>query len=156
MFLLCFYVSDRVLIAFLAQPHASVSDSSFYKHIDCDLPDPHRARQLLVWSAARAMTRLSEASSSNSNSKFKPSSSGSGKDPPPLDEREKQILKTVQDDFIRMLAEKKIDTSVYGHGPDDKAGDDRHLKPNEQNVKNKEREVKFQEHIERFVIGLNT
>jgi kinetochore protein Mis13/DSN1 len=140
----------------LAQPHPSVSDSSFYKHIDCDLPDPHRARQLLVWSAARAMTRLSESSSSNSQSTSKPSSSGSGKDPPPLDEHRKQILKTVQDDFIRMLAEKKIDTSVYGHGPDGKASDERPLKPNEQNVKNKEREIKFREHIERFVVSLNS
>ncbi|KAG0702823.1 Mis12-Mtw1 protein family-domain-containing protein [Suillus ampliporus] len=135
----------------IAQPHATVSDSSFYKHIDCDLPDPQRARQLLVWSAARAMTKISEASSSSSKpqSKSKASSSGSGKDPPPLDERKKQILKTVQDDFIRMLAEKKIDTSVYSHGPDGLVGDERNLKPNEQNVKNKEREIKFCEHIER-------
>ncbi|KAG1750278.1 Mis12-Mtw1 protein family-domain-containing protein [Suillus lakei] len=119
----------------IAQPHATVSDSSFYKHIDCDLPDPQRARQLLVWSAGRAMTRISEASSSSSKPqpKSKASSSGSGKDPPPLDERRKQILKTVQDDFIRMLAEKKIDTPVYGHGPDGQAGDKRNLKPNEQN-----------------------
>lgn len=104
------------------------------------------------------MTRLSEPSSSSSNSQStsKPSSSGSGKDPPPLDEHRKQILKTVQDDFIRMLAEKKIDTSVYGHGPDGKAGDERPLKPNEQNVKNKEREIKFREHIERFVVSLNS
>lgn len=135
----------------ITQPHAAVSDSSFYKHIDCDLPDPQRARQLLVWSAARAMTRLSEASSSSSKSQSqsKASSSGSGKDPPPLDERRKQILKTVQDDFIRMLAEKKIDTPVYGHGLDGQAGGEQKLKPNEQNVKNKEREIKFREHIER-------
>lgn len=135
----------------ITQPHAAVSDSSFYKHIDCDLPDPQRARQLLVWSAARAMTRLSEASSSSSKSQSqsKASSSGSGKDPPPLDERRKQILKTVQDDFIRMLAEKKIDTPVYGHGLDGQVGGELKLKPNEQNVKNKEREIKFREHIER-------
>ncbi|KAG1835148.1 Mis12-Mtw1 protein family-domain-containing protein [Suillus variegatus] len=134
----------------ITQPHATVSDSSFYKHIDCDLPDPQRARQLLVWSAARAMTRISEASSSsNSQSKSKASSSGSGKDPPPLDEHRKQILKIVQDDFIRMLAEKKIDTPVYGHGLDGQVGGEQNLKPNEQNVKNREREIKFREHIER-------
>jgi kinetochore protein Mis13/DSN1 len=101
------------------------------------------------------MTRLSEASSSSSKSQSqsKASSSGSGKDPPPLDERRKQILKTVQDDFIRMLAEKKIDTPVYGHGLDGQAGGEQKLKPNEQNVKNKEREIKFREHIERFVVS---
>lgn len=102
------------------------------------------------------MTRLSEASSSSSKSQSqsKASSSGSGKDPPPLDERRKQILKTVQDDFIRMLAEKKIDTPVYGHGLDGQAGGEQ-KKPNEQNVKNKEREIKFREHIERFVVSLH-
>ncbi|KAF8554457.1 hypothetical protein OG21DRAFT_1508894 [Imleria badia] len=134
----------------ISQPHASVNDSSFYKHIDCDLPEPQRARQLLVWSAARAVSRSSEASSSTKP--LKPpskSSSSRGKDPPPLDDRRKQILKTVQEDFIRILAEKKIDTSVYGHGEDGKSVRDGVLKPNEQNVKNRAREVTFQQHINR-------
>ncbi|KAG6374429.1 Mis12-Mtw1 protein family-domain-containing protein [Boletus reticuloceps] len=134
----------------ISQPHASVNDSSFYKHIDCDLPEPQRARQLLVWSAARAASRLSEPSSSAKP--LKPpskSSSNHGKDPPPLDDRKKQILKIVQEDFIRMLAEKKIDTSVYGHGENGKAVREGALKPNEQNVKNRVREVTFQQHINR-------
>ncbi|KAH7884268.1 Mis12-Mtw1 protein family-domain-containing protein [Phlebopus sp. FC_14] len=134
----------------ITQPHASVNDSSFYKHIDYDLPESQRLRQLLVWSAARAMTRTPGAASSSSTKPSKPpserSSSSRGKDPPPLDDHLKRILKTVQEDFIRMLAEKKIDTSVYGGG-DGKASD--HLKPNEQNVKNRAREVTFQQHINR-------
>ncbi|KIJ60374.1 hypothetical protein HYDPIDRAFT_117290 [Hydnomerulius pinastri MD-312] len=137
----------------ISQPHASVRDSSFYKHIDCDLPEPQRARQLLVWSAARAVSRLSEASSSSSSAKpSKPpskSSSSRGKDPPPLDDRKKQMLKTVQEDFIRMLAEKKIDISVYSRGSDGKTPESGALKPNEQNVKNRAREVTFQQHINR-------
>ncbi|KAH0832997.1 Mis12-Mtw1 protein family-domain-containing protein [Lanmaoa asiatica] len=134
----------------ISQPHASVNDSSFYKHIDCDLPEPQRARQLLVWSAARAVSRLSEASSSAKPSKPPSRSTSSrGKDPPPLDDRKKQILNTVQEDFIRMLAEKKIDTSVYSHGEDGKTVKEGVLKPNEQNIKNRAREVTFQQHINR-------
>lgn len=126
-----------------------MNDSSFYKHIDCDLPEPQRARQLLVWSAARAVSRLSEVSSSAKPSKPPSKSSSShGKDPP-LDDRKKQILKTVQEDFIRMLAEKKIDTSVYSNGEDGKSVKEGILKPNEQNVKNRAREVTFQQHINR-------
>ncbi|KAI6033370.1 Mis12-Mtw1 protein family-domain-containing protein [Pisolithus marmoratus] len=152
----------------ISQPHASVSDASFYKHIDCELPEPQRARQLLVWSAARAMTRLSDPSSSS-----KPSSSGSssskvgdtrcrGKDPPPLNNDQKEILKVVQEEFIRMLAERKIDTSVYSQDKTPSAGINgdgerggkggegrRGTKPNEQNVKNRDREVTFQRHIQR-------
>ncbi|KAF9232961.1 Mis12-Mtw1 protein family-domain-containing protein [Melanogaster broomeanus] len=114
----------------ISQPHPSVADSSFYKHIDYDLPEPQRARQLLVWSAARAMSRPSEAASSSTKPSKPPSKSSTshGKDPPPLDDRQKQLLKIVQEDFIRMLAEKKIDTS---------------------NVKNRAREVTFQRHIHR-------
>jgi len=48
-----------------------------------------------------------------------------------------------------MLAEKKIDTSVYGHAEDGKPVKEGVLKPNEQNVKNREREVTFQHHINR-------
>ncbi|KAH7928300.1 hypothetical protein BV22DRAFT_1083444 [Leucogyrophana mollusca] len=133
----------------ISQPHTSVNDSSFYKHIDCDLPDPQRARQLLIWSAARAIAREREPSSSTSKSKSQ------GKDPPPLpplDAHLQQILQAAEEDVIRLLAEKKIDTSVYSHGHSDDAGGDArnlNLKPNEQNVKNRAREVKFREDIER-------
>ncbi|KAF9223801.1 hypothetical protein BS17DRAFT_802306 [Gyrodon lividus] len=135
----------------ISQPHASVDDSSFYKHIDCDLPEPQRARQILVWSAARAMSRSSEAMSSSAKPSKPPSKSSTsrGKDPPPLDDRKKQLLKNVQEDFIRMLAEKKIDISVYSRGSDEKNSEGRALKPNEQNVKNRAREVTFQQHINR-------
>lgn len=50
-----------------------------------------------------------------------------------------------------MLAEKKIDTSVYTPGEDGKAVREGALKPNEQNVKNRAREVTFQRHINRWV-----
>lgn len=50
-----------------------------------------------------------------------------------------------------MLAEKRIDTSVYSQGEDGKPVKEGILKPNEQNVKNRAREVTFQQHINRWV-----
>ena len=50
-----------------------------------------------------------------------------------------------------MLAERKIDTSVYSR--DKTPSNGTQLKPNEQNVKNRTREVTFQEHIKRYVSG---
>ncbi|KAI6098322.1 Mis12-Mtw1 protein family-domain-containing protein [Pisolithus croceorrhizus] len=147
----------------ISQPHASVSDASFYKHIDCELPEPQRARQLLVWSAARAMTRLSDSSSSSSKQLSSGSSSSKvgethsrEKDPPPLNNDQREILKVVREEFIRMLAERKIDTSVYSQdkapsagitGDGERKGGE--MKPNDQNVRNREREVTFRRRIQR-------
>ncbi|KAG9310560.1 Mis12-Mtw1 protein family-domain-containing protein [Chiua virens] len=133
----------------IPQPHASVADSGFYRHIDRDLPEPQRVRQLLVWSAARASSRLSEASSAEPSKPLSVPSSSGGKDPPLLDDRRKRILKTVQDDFIRMLAEKKIDTVVYSNRKSDKTMKEGTLRSNEQNVWNRARQVTLQQYINR-------
>ena len=72
-----------------------------------------------------------------------------GKDPP-LSQEDLQILKSVQEEVIKMLAEKKIDTNVSG-----KSGSvppPERTRENEQNVRNRARETKFNEHIQRCVI----
>lgn len=123
-------------------PHTSVSDTSLYKHIDPELPESQRIRQLLIWVASRAKD---------------PSSSRSGKrkanDPPVTDANLPalppgglELLKEVQDDIIRQLAERKIDTSAYS-GPTGVNGAWK-LKENEQNVRNRAREKLFTEQIE--------
>ncbi|TFK49790.1 hypothetical protein OE88DRAFT_1662456 [Heliocybe sulcata] len=138
----------------ITQPHASVSDSSFYKHIDADLPEAQRARQLLIWCSSRAMNRTSPSSTSKpapSSSKHK--SSDAGKDPPaslkPLSANASKLLRAVQEDAIRMLAERKIDTNVYSPNGVSSEASTKKMKPNEQNIKNRAREVRFTEHIER-------
>ncbi|KAJ3486578.1 hypothetical protein NLJ89_g11797 [Agrocybe chaxingu] len=68
----------------ITHPHTSVSESSFYKHIDCDLPEPERIRQLLIWCSVRAAAT--------------PASSPSL---PPLSAEGVQILKSAQDDVVR-------------------------------------------------------
>lgn len=129
----------------LAQPHTSVRDTSFYKHIDVELPEPQRAQQLLIWCSHRAMSEMTEQNghalaTSQRNSK------NAGKDPPGLSEEDMRLLKGVEEDLVRMLAERKVDTNVYSHPGDDEAP--RQLKENEQNVRNRAREVKFNAHIQ--------
>lgn len=38
----------------LADPHPELSPEDFYKHIDAELVEPRRMKQLLVWCAKRA------------------------------------------------------------------------------------------------------
>lgn len=125
-----------------AQPHTSVADSAFYKHIDVELPEPQRAQQLLIWCSHRAVGELTEKPPNSTSGK---GSKAAGKDPP-LSKADIQLLKGVQDDVIRMLAEKKVDTNVFSPSGD---GTSRSLKPNEQNVKNRARESRFNAHIQK-------
>ncbi|CDO71813.1 hypothetical protein BN946_scf184939.g37 [Trametes cinnabarina] len=129
----------------ISHPHTSVSVTSFFKHIDCELPEPQRARQLLIWCSNRAMNELADHGSQASSSRRK--STNSGKDPPPLSPAQADILKRTEESLIRMLAERKVDTNVYG-GAGSQSGDGRPLRANEQNEKNRAREARFNAHIQ--------
>lgn len=134
----------------ISHPHTSVSDTTFHKHIDGDLPEPQRICQLLIWCAHRAMTELVEPSGRTILDQGQASSSRrdlkkSGKDPP-LSAEAAQVMKRVEDGVLRMLAEKQIDTNVYAQ---DDTRPARPLKENEQNVKNRAREARFNVHNQR-------
>ncbi|KAI0819262.1 Mis12-Mtw1 protein family-domain-containing protein [Trametes gibbosa] len=129
----------------ISHPHTSVSVTSFFKHIDAELPEPQRARQLLIWCSNRAMNELANQASQASSSRRK--STNSGKDPPPLSPAQADILKRTEEGLIRMIAERKVDTNVYG-GAGSQSGDGRPLRENEQNVKNRAREARFNAHIQ--------
>ena len=75
----------------LAQPHTSVRNSSFCKHIDVELPEPQRAQQLLVWCSHRAGNDAVEPTAQGSSSRR--STKDPGKDPPPLRDDHAQLLK---------------------------------------------------------------
>ena len=51
---------------------------------------------------------------------------------------------------MRMLAEKKVDTNVYGGAGSQNGDAQRPAKENEQNVKNRAREARFNAHIQRY------
>lgn len=128
----------------LAQPHTSVAESSFYKHIDVDLPEPQRAQQLLIWSSHRAMNDLIDDLQSSSSRRSKRST---GKDPPPISSEDAKLLKGVQEDVIRLLAEKKIDTNVFS--PPGALKAPQVLLENERNVMNRKNEKILSEKIQR-------
>ena len=139
---------SRLTLRDAAHPHTSVSVSSFFKHIDCELPEPQRARQLLIWCSNRAMNEPADQAPEASSSRQ--ASTNSGKDPPPpLSAAQADVLKRVEESLMRMLAEKKVDTNVYGGGGSQN-GDAQHpLRENEQNIKNRAREARFNGHIQR-------
>ncbi len=93
------------------------------------------------------MNELSDQSPHASSSRER--STNSGKDPPPLSTTQAQILKATEETLIRMLAEKKVDTNVYGGAGSQNGDAQRPLRENEQNVKNRAREARFNAHIQR-------
>lgn len=50
-----------------ALPHADVDTRDFYKHIDQNLPEPHRMRHLLTWCSARALPEKVPGASRDAN-----------------------------------------------------------------------------------------
>ncbi|KDR68567.1 hypothetical protein GALMADRAFT_146221 [Galerina marginata CBS 339.88] len=128
----------------ITQPHNSVSESSFYKHIDSEIPEPERVRQLLIWCSLRA------ASTPTSSSSKPPLSTSKPPPPPlpPLSAQGVQLLKSVQEDVVRMLAEKRIDLSLYSPQASSSKTPAENLRENEQNVRNRQWEVTYSQHIQ--------
>lgn len=84
-----------------------------------------------------------------SSSKQPPADTVPDKELPPLSAEDAQFLKTTQEDVVRMLAEQRIPLSCYGGSlgePPPKV-----VKENEQNVKNRQRDILFSAHIQRYV-----
>lgn len=121
-----------------AQPHNSVSESSFYKHIDYDLPDPERIRQLLIWCSLRAVASPPTPSTSRPSSPV----------PPPLSAQGTEALKSLQDDLVRMLAEKRVDLSQQSPDPGSSQAPREDLRENEQNVRNRHLEIAYSQHVQ--------
>src|ERR1700736_3918052 len=74
----------------IAQPHTSVSDSSFYKHIDCDLPGSSRARQLLIWCSSRALSAPTTGKDKGKGKELDPPPAPAL---PPLSEDQRTVLR---------------------------------------------------------------
>ena len=122
----------------VAQPHSSVDDASLYKHIDSELPDSDRARQLIMLCAARApLPTLHE-----------------GKGPPNgPSEKGVKLLQEMRDSVLLLLAERKIDLNVTATDqPSSAANGNVDLRPNEQNVNNRARTTRFKDEIQMYVL----
>ena len=121
-----------------AQPHSSVDDASLYKHIDSELPDSDRARQLIMLCAARAPLPTSHE----------------GKGPPNgPSEKGVKLLQEVRDNVLLLLAERKLDLNVTATDQPSSAGNGNvDLRPNEQNVNNRARTTRFKDEIRMYVV----
>ncbi|KAF9493111.1 hypothetical protein BDN71DRAFT_1450623 [Pleurotus eryngii] len=131
----------------ISQPHNSVSDSSFYKHIDLDLDEPERVRQLLTWCSARAAS--SYATFPPSTSIASSSTASPPSKLPELSTVGAAAIKNVQDSMLRMLAEKKIPIRLYSKDESNEPDDDVHKKENAQNTKNRQWETTYSSQIQR-------
>ena len=77
---------------------------------------------------------------------------------PPLSSKALEVLKKAQDEFVRSLAEKRVDINIHSSTGSDERGKSRagteELKENEQNVRNRGWEVTYSGHIQRYVLVL--
>ena len=115
-----------------------MDDASLYKHIDSELPDPDRARQLIMLCAARAPLPTSHE--------------GNG---PPNEPSEKgiKLLQEMRDNVLLLLAERKLDLNVTTTDqPSSAANGNVDLRPNEQNVNNRARTTRFKDEIQMCVV----
>jgi kinetochore protein Mis13/DSN1 len=90
------------------------------------------------------MSKMAQPEASSSKRKAK----NAGKDPP-LSEKGAEVLKSAQDDVIRLLADRKIDTNVF-NGSD--TSNDKKIKENAQNVRNRQCQITYTAQIERLVL----
>lgn len=114
----------------LAHPHNTVSESSFFKHIDSDIPETERLRLLLIWCTSRAAHSYH---SSNPDASL-----------PPLSEQESTVLNKVHEDIQQMLADKKIDISPTSQP----SGSSQQSRANDQNVSNRKYETRYSNEIQ--------
>ena len=73
-----------------------------------------------------------------------------GNDRPAISAGDVQLLKSVEEEVIKLLANSQIDTNVFSPPEDTEAPME--LRANEQNVKNRAREVRFNAHIQKYVL----
>ena len=110
-----------------------MNDTSLYKHIDSELPESDRARQLILLCAARAPLPAARE----------------GKDPPSQpSEKGAKLFRDMKDDLLLLLAERKIDMNVTTNDqPGSTANRGLEVVANEQNVNNSGRTTRFKEQI---------
>ncbi|RXW14172.1 hypothetical protein EST38_g11682 [Candolleomyces aberdarensis] len=140
----------------ITQPHNTVSESSFYKHIDADLPEVERVRQLLIWCSLRAASAVNKGAASpdgyTAPARPPPPTSSTAPAPtklPPLSAKALEVLKKAQDEFVRNLAEKKVDLNIHATDGERSRASTEELKENQQNVRNRGCEVTYSGHIQR-------
>lgn len=91
-------------------PHVSVDSKYFYKHLNPVIPEPIRARHLLVWCAKRAADDALAPPSGRVKGKEKI------REELRTDEGD-QLIREIMEDFLAKLGKGTIDTNVFGSHP---------------------------------------
>ncbi|KAI8912093.1 Mis12-Mtw1 protein family-domain-containing protein [Powellomyces hirtus] len=114
-------------------PHETIDPTDFYRHIDAELSDPNRMRQLLVWCAQRSLGSADSPSTK-------------------LDSILAQILREVQKDVIHGLTSKQINTSWYHRPADPLEHVESPVKklPHPQNIANAQKLVEYNCELDRL------
>lgn len=94
---------------FVAEPHEDVPVDDFYKHLDSSLPEPHRMRQLLIWSCKRLISREKKL-----NEDYKLTESG-------YSDLSIKIANSIKEEMVKDLVDGKINTSWWVMDDDDEA-----------------------------------
>lgn len=112
---------------FEAVPHADVSPKSFYKHIDGEMSEPQRMKQLLLWSLKRVLESQEQAFN---QAKVNPAISVE-------DKTAINVARFIQEEIVKDVEEGKISTSWWSR-PENLDLTETIKKPNSQNIRNKE------------------
>lgn len=91
-------------------PHASVKSKTFYTHISSTMPEPYRAKHLMIWCGQRATDAALQPIDNKKSSK------GKGKDETPRTAEGDQLLKQIMDDFLANLGKGIVQTNVLSSG----------------------------------------
>ncbi|KAI9015376.1 Mis12-Mtw1 protein family-domain-containing protein [Hyaloraphidium curvatum] len=114
-------------------PHPDVSSSDFYRHIQDDLSEPQKMKQLLAWCAERAMSA-----------------------PPRRNRKDalaadlSQIRTELQNDFIEAIRSGKVNCSWVFRRNEPHEGQPPVIKPNPKNVLNEKCLVKVEQTLSRL------
>ncbi|KAG8757000.1 hypothetical protein FRC14_002485 [Serendipita sp. 396] len=118
-------------------PHESVPSDKLYKHIDEDLPEPHRARHLLVWCARRAAVQATHELKESAKGDRKRKST---KGPTELSTEDTALLATIQDRIVKQLMDLRIEIPLYeADGLGSSKGKEDELEDDPANVLNRKR-----------------
>ncbi|KAG9091280.1 hypothetical protein FRC06_000639 [Ceratobasidium sp. 370] len=95
------YTLSPLLILYLlaATPHPSVPPDTFFRHVDPELPDALRLRQVLCWTTSRASDQPQSGVSRTS-------------DIPPLSPHLADMLKSIQAASSKKIASGQVNTSI--------------------------------------------
>ncbi|KAJ3191407.1 hypothetical protein HK101_007806 [Irineochytrium annulatum] len=114
-------------------PHDTIDPAEFYKHLDADLPEPVRMRQLMIWCADRVKTKRGSIAA---------------KKEPDAGAIEKAVI-AIEKELIEGLQKKRINTSWYNS--DDAHQDGVTYVPNPVNLENASRKAEYEKELARLL-----